>query len=109
MTQFNWYIDRIKANINLEGRKNVVSDIEWRCEGIESFNNNNLFSSWEGVVKLNFDASTSFVEYDNLSKDQVFAWVYGFIDKSEIESNIQKMIDDQKIVRIVDMQLPWVK
>jgi hypothetical protein len=109
MTQFKWHIDSIKAIDQLEGKRNVVCDVSWRCEGIESFNGVNILSSWEGVVKLNFDASASFTEYNNLTKDQVFAWVYQSVNKTEVEDNIQKMIDGQKIVRPVDMQLPWSK
>jgi len=109
MTQFKWHIDSIKAIPQLEGKHNVVCDVSWRCEGIEFFNGGNILSSWEGVVKLNFDASSAFTEYDNLTKDQVFAWVYQSVNKTEVEDNIQKMIDDQKIVRPVGLQLPWSK
>jgi hypothetical protein len=104
MTEFNWYIDSLPVYVTKNGKTNVVSKINWRCEAVED----NVFSAFiEGILSVQL-SPTSFVDYDQLTENTVWAWVYAKVNKQTIEENLQLAIDAQKTSKPVILSLPWV-
>lgn len=104
MTEFNWRIDSLPVYTQKDGKTNVVSEISWRCEAIED----NAFSAFiEGTVTVQLNPA-SFVAYNQLTKDIVWAWVYTKVNKETIEENLQLAIDAQKTSKPITLSLPWV-
>ena len=103
MTQFNWHIDSLPVYATKDGKTNVVSEINWRCEAVED----NSFSALiEGTVAIQLDP-VFFVSYENLTQDIVWSWVYRKVNKQTIEENLQLAIDAQKTSKPIILSLPW--
>jgi hypothetical protein len=60
-----------------------------------------------GTVGFTPDPTAAgFVPYADLTEADVLAWVWGSVDKDEIEANLAQQIEDQKAPK-TESGLPW--
>ena len=103
MINYTWLV----KNFNFEtvnNIPNVLTAIQWICQGIDNTNTYSIGCSINGTTKIPFDESSSFIDYLNLTDNDIWSWVHKNHDKTAIEANLQAMIDEQKIVT---PPLPW--
>jgi len=108
MTQFNWHIDSLPVYTRKDGKTNVVSEISWRCDAIEEDSIASFSASIDGIVTIHLDHELSFVDYENLTEDIVWEWVYAKVNKEIIEENLQLAIDSKRTSKPVTLPLPWI-
>ena len=106
MATFNWEILSMPAYAEIDGQTDVVFQVNWVCNAQEGDLSRYKATS-TGSVPVTYTAGTSFTPYDQLTQEQVWGWVNPSIDSSEIEANLQLMIDAQKNPTVVTPSLPW--
>jgi len=103
MTTYNWQITSMPAYSQVDGESDVVFQVNWICQASE----NRLSASSAGSVSLTYTAGEAFTPYDELTEQQVWDWINPNIDRQEIETNLQAMLDEQKSPPVVTHPLPW--
>ena len=97
----NWSIE----NMERQQDTGLVTKVKWTVTLVKDME----FSNTNGVVEL--EASGSFTPHENLTKAQVLDWVFEKINKAEIESELEVLVD-AKIAAKANPQielagLPW--
>ena len=91
----NWSIE----NMERQQDTGLVTKVKWTVTLVKDME----FSNTNGVVEL--EASNSFTPYENLTKSQVLDWVFEKINKAEIESELEVLVD----AKIADKAKPQVE
>ena len=87
-----------------EGQSDVVFQVNWKCNAQDETYQATSF----GSVSVTYVAGTAYTPYANLTQDQVLGWINPSIDRPEIETNLQAMIDTQKNPTVITPNLPWI-
>jgi hypothetical protein len=103
MTTYNWKIVSMPSYSQIDGQSDVVFEVNWSCFAVdESFT-----AQTTGNVPVTYTAGSPFTPYADLTQEQVWGWVNPQIDRPEIETNLQALIDAQKNPPVVTPPLPW--
>ena len=103
MTTYNWQIVSMPAYPQAEGETDVVFEVSWSCLAVDQ----NVSAQSNGTVPVTYVAGSPYTPYADLTQDQVWGWVNPQIDRPEIETNLQALIDAQKNPPVVTPPLPW--
>jgi hypothetical protein len=99
MTTYNWTIANLEHNVADGG----VIVAHWRVTAEDG----EYTASAYGTAGFTPDPDAEgFVPYADLTEADVLAWVYGSVDKDEMEANLAKQIEDQK-APATQSGLPW--
>jgi len=99
MTAYNWTIANLEHNVADGG----VIVAHWRV----SAEDGEYTASAYGTAGFTPDPDAAgFVPYADLTEADVLAWVWGSVDKDEMEANLAKQIEDQK-APATQSGLPW--
>jgi len=80
-----------------------VTTAHWNVSAIDG----DYSASAYGSVGFTPDASApDFVPYANLTEAEVLAWVWGSVDKAEVEASLAQQIESQKNPVTLN-GLPW--
>jgi hypothetical protein len=102
-TSFYWAIANMDAYPQAEGQVDVVFQVNWKCQAQDE-----QYSAISvGSVPVTYVAGTPYTPYADLTQEQVLGWVNPQIDRTEIEANLQALIDAQKNPTVVTPPLPW--
>jgi hypothetical protein len=102
-TKLTWSITGMPCYPQEAGEIDVVFQVNWQCNLQEDQYQANSF----GSVPVTYTSGTPFTPYDQLTQEQVWGWVNPQIDRTEIEANLQALIDAQKNPPVVTPPLPW--
>ena len=102
-----WSIVAMDAYPQIESQTNVVFNIHWICEGVETSNEKTYISSIPSICELTYIPGSSYTEYKNLTLEQVLKWVWNSVDKLAIESLVQAQIDEQINPSMIQLSPPW--
>jgi len=90
----------------LEDHTNVVSSVAWQLEATDG---TNLVRS-SGTTPIEYDPLENFIDYDNLTHDEVIGWVTKALGNDTLAS-IKSGLDDQieSIINppVIMPPLPW--
>lgn len=103
MTIFNWQITSMPSYAQIDGESDVVFQVNWSCGAYED----RLSATTTGTVPVAYTAGSTFTPYLDLTEEQVWGWINPSIERSEVEANLQAMIDAQKTPIVVTPPLPW--
>lgn len=109
MTTFIWEIVSMPAYPQAEDEADVVFEVNWQCQGQDQTADNIYRAVSAGTVAVTYTAGSPFTPYNQLTQDQVWGWINPSIDRSEVEANLQAMIDEQKNPPVVTPPLPWAQ
>ena len=99
MTAYNWTIANLEHNVADGG----VIVAHWRV----SAEDGEYTASAYGTAGFTPDPDAAgFVPYADLTEADVLAWVWGSVDKDEMEANLAKQIEDQKAPK-TQAGVPW--
>jgi hypothetical protein len=109
MTTFNWEIQSMTAYPQADEETNVVFEVNWLCQAQEGElgDVSRYQATSVGTVPVTYTIGNPFTPYNQLTQEQVWGWINSSIDSSEIEANLQLMIDAQKNPTVVTPSLPW--
>jgi hypothetical protein len=86
----NWTLDTLEYNN--DANKGVIV-AHWRVSVVDG----DYSASAYGSVSFSPDpTSPSFKPYEQLTQSDVLSWVWGSVDKNDIESSLAKQIENQK-------------
>lgn len=89
MTEYTWTIATCEHEVATGG----ITVAHWRCSAVDG----DYTSSAYGTCGFTPDATDpSFKPYDQVTQDEVLAWVWGSVDKAETEDSLTKQIEAQK-------------
>ena len=103
---YTWQILRMECFPNYNGQTDVVCTIFWRYTGTDG----NYSANLDGSVNVNYLAGQPFTPYNDLTQDQVIAWVIERLGSQNITSyqgTLANEIQTQQAVPVVIPPLPW--
>ena len=99
MTTYNWTIAQLERQIDTGG----VVVAHWRVTAQDG----EYTASAYGTAGFTPDPDApDFVPYADLTEADVLAWVWGSVDKGEMEANLAQQIKDQKAPK-TETGVPW--
>lgn len=99
MITFNWTIAQLERQPDTGG----VITAHWRVTAVDG----DYTASAYGTAGFTPDPTDpSFVPFDELVEAEVLGWVYGDVDKDQMEANLAVQIEEQKTPKIAT-GLPW--
>ena len=102
-TTFEWAIERMTCQANLEDKSDVVNAVFYNCTG----NDGTHSVTFNGVCPIEYKAG-SFIQFDQLTQEQVMGWlIANGLDKASVESGVQREIDKRYIPPLVIKMPPW--
>jgi len=98
-----WAITKLKCHAELNGLADVVYRVWWSCVGEDGEYSAEACSSCDLP-----SPSATFVQYANLTEQQVLEWVWANgVDKAGTEALVVSMIEEKKNPPVVTPPLPW--
>lgn len=102
--EFNWSVDRLECNPELQGLTNVVYRIYYTCSA--SNGTKTAKSSDICNLKVANVSPETFTAYNLLTKDQVLGWVFEIINKQSVEQTLQVRLNRVR-PELVSTDLPF--
>jgi hypothetical protein len=104
MITLSWIIERLLVR-KVEGTlTDVVITADWRCNGSQDQYSGTCYGSSSFAAP-----SGDFTPYPDLKPEQVLGWVFdGGVNKTAIEANVTKQIQNQINPPVIAPPLPWV-
>ncbi len=104
MTTFTRHILSIPTYPQQKGQTDVVFEVNWQYMAIE----NGYYSESYGTTAV-IQNPDSFTPYKDLTEAQIWSWVDAVVNPTEMEANLQKLIDEQKTPTKAVLPMPWLK
>jgi len=98
--EFNTLITHFDIYPSKDALTNVIKKVYWKVECI----NNGKYYFETGEYLLPSASDTDFTAYDNLTKEQVLAWLD--VDFEQVKADLEQKIDAVNNPTI-NLQLPW--
>jgi hypothetical protein len=105
MTTFTWTVSQLDCYPQYDNQTDVVFTVHWQLTGTDGTHTGSVYSTC-GVT---YKADTPYTPYDQLTKNQVFGWIWANgVDKASAEAAVQAQIDNQANPPVVSPALPWI-
>ena len=100
---YTWKVAAIDAQPSHEGHSNVINTVHWTLSGTDG---EHTASSY-GSAGVTYNADAPFTDYTNLTEEEVLAWVWNSVDKTEQESNVDNQLAELASPSSVSLQPTW--
>jgi hypothetical protein len=100
-----WLISQLDTAPSEDGLTDVVKTVHYRYQGQDA----EYFAEVYGTMGCATPSSTDFTAYDDLTYEQVCAWLVAGLDVDAMDSNLLAQIENLKNPPIVNLPLPWSK
>lgn len=90
---YSYKIHQLDAKINQDGKSNVIYHIHYNYSGVNDDDNSKQYSI-NNIVHLDTPGD-DFIEYDNITKEQVVQWIESKINVEDFKNAIDKEIEKQ--------------
>ena len=104
-TTYKWVISTLDTAPSEDGLTDVVKTIHYRYQGQDE----QYFAEVYGTMGCATPSDTDFTAYEDLTYEQVCAWLVAGLDKEAMDLNLATQIENQKNPPIVNLPLPWDK
>ena len=104
--RYNWNIKFMDIIPSIDGYENFVTRIYWDYIGI---NENGISSKIEGYTEWNEVDKPHFVFYNDITLEIATTWLEEYNDTNNLQSIIDKKIDDIVNPPIINLPLPWTQ
>ena len=102
---YTWEITQMDIIPNLSGFTNFITKVYWKYIGI---NQNDTSSSIVGYVEFNKRGPNPYIEYDNITEEEVVSWLNDYANVDELESLISQKIYNIENPPTVNLPFPWI-
>ena len=103
MITLSWIIERLLVKPTEGDKTNVVITADWRCNGTNGTHSGTCYGSVSFAPP-----SGSFTPYKDLTQQQVLDWCFANgVNKTAVEANVNKQINDQINPPVIAPPLPW--
>lgn len=106
---FNWTVEQMSCYPEYMGETDVVFQVVWRCNGVQSNNGVDYYGTYPSVTSVTLEAGTPFTPYANLTQQQVLGWVWATPEGNQamVEASVQEQINNAINPPVVTPPLPW--
>jgi hypothetical protein len=100
-----WVVSQLDTAPSEDGLTDVVKTVHYRYQGQDE----KYFAEVYGTMGCATPSDTDFTAYEDLTYEQVCAWLVAGLDVDAMDSNLLAQIENQKNPPIVNLPLPWDK
>ena len=103
---YTWVVESMDTAPSEDGLTDVVKTVHWRANAEDD----TIYTATVyGSVGVGSPTPDNFVDYANLTEDEVLTWVWGTSEdfKADQEANLADQIEDQKNPTIETLPNPW--
>ena len=100
-----WVIAQLDTAPSEDGLTDVVKTVHWRYEGKDG----NYATEVYGAMGCASPSDTDFTAYEDLTYEQVCAWLEAGNDVEALDNNLAAQIENLKNPPIIHLPLPWDK
>jgi hypothetical protein len=113
---FTWVISQLETIPTLDGMDKVIKTIHYRAQKQVgdlnwTLSNNQTITSFTadtyGGLEIEAPHETSFIPYDEITKEMVEGWLEAGLNTEEIEANLDAQIENFLNPPVVAYPLPW--
>ena len=98
-----WKVVSLDAQPSQDGHSNVINTVHWILSGT---NGTHTASSY-GTAGVTYNADAPFTDYTNLTEEEVLAWVWNSVDKTEQEANVDNQLAELASPSKVTLSPTW--
>jgi hypothetical protein len=102
-TTFTNLIERLDCYPTFETKSDVVCTVYWRINA----SNEEYSATAYGSCGVTWKEGDPFTPYEDLTFDEVWAWVAAVVDVPAMNESLEKQIEAQINPPIVSPPLPW--
>ena len=92
---YNWRINALDAKIHENDLDNVIYTVHWSFIAKDDSEEPVLASSI-GTLGVKYNPESSFISYDDLTKEDVVGWLEEGLDVDSMKENLDKQIELKK-------------
>jgi hypothetical protein len=94
MNQYNWKINALDAKIHENDKNNVIYTVHWSYIAKDESGDHQASSI--GTISVEYNPDEPFIEYDDLTKEDVVGWLESELDVDSMKQNLDNQIELQK-------------
>ena len=98
-----WVVSQLDTAPSEDGLTDVVKTVHYRYQGQDA----EYFAEVYGTMACATPSDTDFTAYEDLTYEQVCAWLEAGLDKEALDTNLAAQIEYQKNPPIVNLPLPF--
>jgi len=106
-TVFDWQIDTLSCYPTYDNFQNVVFSVYYTYKATRLVGDKTYNASLYGSTPVSTNNITSFVPYDQLTKEIVVGWITPNLDVPQLQANLNGQIDNQINPPVVNLPPPW--
>lgn len=92
---YKWLINQLDAKIKEDDLDNVIYNIHWSFIG-EDNSDPKIVKSTIGVTSVEYNKESTFIPYEDLTKDIVVSWLSEKLDIDSMKQGLDKQIELEK-------------
>ena len=92
---YNWRINALDAKIHENDLDNVIYTVHWSFIGQDD-SEKPVMASSIGTLSVQYNSEEPFIEYDDLTKEDVVGWLEAGLDVETMKQNIDNQIELKK-------------
>ena len=100
-----WVVSQLDTAPSEDGLTDVVKTVHYRYQGQDA----EYFAEVYGTMACATPSDTDFTAYEDLTYEQVCAWLEAGLDVEAMDTNLAAQIEYQKNPPIIQLPLPWDK
>jgi hypothetical protein len=94
MNQYNWKINALDAKIHENDKNNVIYTVHWSYIAKDESGDHQASSI--GTISVEYNPDEPFIEYDDLTKEDVVGWLESELDVDSMKKGLDNQIELQK-------------
>ena len=103
---YSWHILQLDAKIQQDDKANVVHTVHYIYRGVKD-DDENISYDIHNSVGLAAPSGDDFIEYDDLSKENVVSWIEAIIDVEQWKTIITEEINKKENPTDTYLQPNW--
>jgi len=92
---YNWRINALDAKIHENDLDNVIYTVHWSFIGQDD-SEEPVMASSIGTLGVQYNPEEPFIQYDDLTKEDVVGWLESELDVEAMKQNIDNQIELKK-------------
>ena len=100
-----WVVSQLDTAPSEDTLQDVVKTVHYRYQGQDA----EYFAEVYGTMGCATPSDTDFTAYEDLTYEQVCAWLVAGLDQEAMDTNLAAQIENQKNPPIINLPLPWDK
>ena len=101
MNDYTWRINAVDCYTSKDGLEKVAYNVHWSYFAT----NGEHTASMIGVQSIGEPNPDNFVAFEDLTDDDVISWISAAMDVEQMQSNLDKQIEDLVAPKVVTLQL----